>query len=118
MCICVCMFFLYKCLSFIFCLSVISYTVSKMADTIFYGGEIITMDEKRPGKVEAVAVTGDTIIEVGSIEAAFQHKGPNTKLILLNGQTLMPGFIEPHQHAIMCCMKRAMYTDISGVKYL
>ena len=86
-----------------------------MADTIFYGGEIVTMDEKQIGKVEAVAVAGDTIVEVGSIEAVFQRKGPNTKFILLNGQTLMPGFIEPHQHAIMCCTKRAMYTDISGV---
>ncbi|XP_072036249.1 putative amidohydrolase YtcJ [Amphiura filiformis] len=73
------------------------------ADTILYGGDIITMDDKNlhTGKVEAIAITGSIIVDVGSMERVFSHKGPKTEVIFLNQQTLMPGFIEPHQHAVL-----------------
>ena len=88
------------------------------ADTIFYGGDIITMDEQNSGdKVEAIAVTDGFISEVGSLESVFSRKGPQTEVIFLNQQTLMPGFIEPHQHAIMTSQMKAMFTNISALYY-
>ena len=88
------------------------------ADTIFYGGDIITMDEQKSGdKVEAIAVTDGFISEVGSLESVFCRKGPQTEVIFLNQQTLMPGFIEPHQHAIMTSQMKAVYTIISALNY-
>lgn len=95
------------------------------ADIIFYGGTIVTMDENMPGdgsfsnlpKVEAVAIAGDRILSVGSLGDVFRLAGSKTQTIFLNGQTLMPGFIETHQHACLCAMKRSVYTDISAMKY-
>ena len=103
-------------------LSNISGTVimSAQADLILYGGDIITMEEHNvdpPRKTEAVAVSGDTILAVGTIDTVFRHAGPNTQIIFLNQQTLMPGFIEPHQHAIQCALMRSQYTNISGLNY-
>ncbi|XP_038068548.1 N-substituted formamide deformylase-like [Patiria miniata] len=97
------------------------------ADLILYGGDIITMEgsEANPGsrgadsppKTEAVAISGDTILAVGSIDVVFRHAGPDTQVIFLNQQTLMPGFIEPHQHAIQCALMRSQYINISALNY-
>ncbi|XP_072049549.1 putative amidohydrolase YtcJ [Amphiura filiformis] len=90
-----------------------------MADTILYGGEFVTMDDKnyRGEKVEAIAIDAGIIVEVGSLERVFRRKGPNTEVIFLNQQTLMPGFIEPHQHALMASQMRCVYTNISALNY-
>ncbi|XP_022092641.1 uncharacterized protein LOC110980348 [Acanthaster planci] len=100
---------------------------TKQADIIFYGGDIITMEESDanslgsaadpPPKVEAVAISGDTFLEVGTMDKVFRHAGNKTQVIFLNQQTLMPGFIEPHQHAILCAHMRSQYVNISALKY-
>ncbi|KAJ8034350.1 hypothetical protein HOLleu_21143 [Holothuria leucospilota] len=94
------------------------------ADIIFYGGDVITMDETIPkgmgksgSEVEAVAIAGGLIIAVGRVKHVFRHIGPNTHVIFLNEQALMPGFIECHQHACMVAMKNGVYTDVSSVQY-
>ncbi|XP_022092692.1 uncharacterized protein LOC110980377 [Acanthaster planci] len=107
-------------------------TISKRkrpkADIIFYGGDIITMEEPHanslgsaadpPPKVEAVAISGDTFLEVGTIDKVFRHAGKKTQVIFLNQQTLMPGFIEPHQHAILCArMRNSKFIKISAIDY-
>ncbi|XP_071800320.1 putative amidohydrolase YtcJ [Asterias amurensis] len=86
------------------------------ATTIFYGGNIITMNENHP-QAEALAVAGDTILAVGTIEQVFRFAGPDTDVLFLNKQTLMPGFIEPHQHAIQCALMGCQYVNISALTY-
>ena len=86
---------------------------SSIADTVFFGGNIITMDEANP-KAEALAVQGEKIVKVGQLDDVFCHVGPNTKIIYLNKQTLLPGFIEPHQHAIQMVLQRCMYYNIGA----
>ncbi len=91
------------------------------ADTILYGGDIITIDEMTAsdGKVEAIAISGGEIIEVGNMETVFSHKGPDTEVIFLNQHTLLPGLIEPHMHAILASKMRSLYkfVNISGAKF-
>ncbi len=70
--------------------------VSQPADTIFIGGPILTI--KPVGTVEALAVRNGLIVAVGNEASAMALKGPATKVINLNGKTLMPGFVEPHLH--------------------
>src|SRR5699024_722185 len=67
------------------------------ADLILMNGNIITMNEKTPS-AEAVAVKGDKIIFVGAKEGAQSYKDKSTKIVDMNGKTLMPGFIESHAH--------------------
>ena len=84
------------------------------ADIVFKGGNIFTMDKKNP-QVEALAVKGERILAVGKyadIEPKIKHG--HTKIVPLQGKTLLPGFIEAHQHAIMLAGTKFLYTDIAA----
>jgi predicted amidohydrolase YtcJ len=66
------------------------------ASIIFHNGVILTM-EAEP-LASAIAVKGEYILDVGSDEDMLAYAGPGTKLIDLEGRTLMPGFVDPHSH--------------------
>jgi predicted amidohydrolase YtcJ len=73
-------------------------TPVNLADSIYVGGDIITVNDAQP-TAEAVAVQGGKILALGTrseIEAA--HKGESTKVIDLAGRTLAPGFVDGHAH--------------------
>ncbi|OZA11838.1 MAG: hypothetical protein B7Y05_13720, partial [Polynucleobacter sp. 24-46-87] len=71
------------------------------ADTIFYGGPIVTVNAKNE-EVQALAVQNGKIVAVGTKDAVTKEWQANTtKLIDLQGQTLMPGFVEPHVHIMV-----------------
>lgn len=84
-------------------------------DTIYYGGDIVTMRDSMD-KIEAIYVKNGKIIETGSKEAIFKLKTANTQVIDLQGKTLMPGFFDPHGHFDFMTIFANM-TDISGIKY-
>jgi len=68
------------------------------ADTIFAGGDIVTVNDAQP-TAEAVAVKDGKILAVGAradIEAA--HKGAGTRVVDLAGRTMVPGFVDAHAH--------------------
>ena len=65
--------------------------------SIYYGGDIITMNGNELEYAEAVVQSGEKIIFVGKKADAIKKYG-TTKTIDLQGKTLMPGFIEPHLH--------------------
>jgi predicted amidohydrolase YtcJ len=68
------------------------------ADTIYMGGDILTMDAAHP-TAEAIAVKDGTILMVGTTsEVENMHKAANTQVVDLAGKTLAPGFIDPHSH--------------------
>jgi predicted amidohydrolase YtcJ len=64
---------------------------------LVYGGTIYTVDSTQ-ATVEAVAISGDTILYAGSLEEAEQYKSEQTQLIDLEGKTMTPGLIEGHGH--------------------
>ncbi len=66
------------------------------ADYIISGGPIYTVSES--GTVEAVAVKADTILFVGGKSDAMAYASDATKVIDLQGKTLIPGLIEGHAH--------------------
>ena len=67
------------------------------ADLVLRNGKVVTVDEAVP-EAEAVAVTGDRIIAVGSDEEISDHIGGATEVIDLQGRLVIPGFIEGHGH--------------------
>jgi predicted amidohydrolase YtcJ len=67
--------------------------------TIFFNGPILTMDDERPN-VQAVAISGTTILAVGNKSEVTAAAGHAPRLVDLGGRTLMPGLIDPHQHPI------------------
>lgn len=66
-------------------------------DVIYFGGNIITMDDEFP-QVEALVLKDGKIIFVGTRNKADVYVGGNTKQIDLKGKTLLPGFIDAHGH--------------------
>ncbi len=78
-----------------------------MADVIYHGGPILTMEDDDP-QVEALAVGGGRILAVGSMEDVSKSSGPSTRSIDLAGRTLMPGFFDGHSHLTMTSAKLAV----------
>lgn len=70
---------------------------STSADLVLIDGKIYTMNQAKPC-VEAVAVEGDRIIKVGSTEEVSYLIGKDTKIVYLEGGTVVPGFIDTHIH--------------------
>ncbi len=89
--------------------------LGQQADTIFFGGDIITVNDRQP-EAEAVAVKDGKIVYVGDKKGAFDWKGENTNLVDLQGKTLLPGFINPHTHITLDAIVSAS-TDVSPFKY-
>jgi predicted amidohydrolase YtcJ len=67
------------------------------ADLVLRGGKVVTVDGSDT-IAEAVAVVGNRIAAVGSTEAIEAYIGPGTRIVELNGRTLLPGFIDAHNH--------------------
>ena len=85
-----------------------------MKKKLFYNGEVITMDESQP-RAQAVYVENNVIRDVGNFDE-LRLKYRKAELIDLEGNVMMPGFIEPHAHFDLCSMISAMH-NISGIDY-
>lgn len=84
------------------------------ADTIFYGGPIVTVNAKNE-EVQALAVQNGKIVAVGSKDAVTKEwQASTTKVIDLKGQTLMPGFVEPHVHIIVTSVFEGLGLNLSN----
>ncbi|MEY4277957.1 MAG: hypothetical protein RI975_1223, partial [Pseudomonadota bacterium] len=87
---------------------------NQIADTIFYGGPILTVNAKN-AEVQALAIQNGKIVAVGGKDAVVKNwQGANTKIIDLQGQTLMPGFVEPHIHIVMTAMTEVLWLNLSN----
>jgi predicted amidohydrolase YtcJ len=70
------------------------------AETIYSGGDIVTMNERQPS-AEAMAVKAGKIVAVGTrADVEKAHMGDSTRSVDLAGKTLLPGFLDAHSHYI------------------
>lgn len=70
------------------------------ADTLYTGGDILTMRGPQPETVEALVVKDGKILFVGPLAEAKAIAGPDTSTVDLKGKTLLPGFIDTHGHFV------------------
>lgn len=68
-----------------------------LADQVFTNGTVVTVDDAMPS-VAAVAVKDGKILARGSDAEIEGYVGPDTDVIDLQGQTLLPGFVDGHSH--------------------
>jgi predicted amidohydrolase YtcJ len=68
-------------------------------DLIFINGVVHTMD-KDGTTAKAVAVKGDRIQAVGTNDEIMKLKTEDTKVIDLEGKTMVPGFNDSHMHLL------------------
>jgi predicted amidohydrolase YtcJ len=72
-------------------------THAQVPDTVFVNGKIITVDD-RFSIAQALAVRGGRIAKVGTSAEIDALKGTSTRVIDLNGRTVIPGLIDNHAH--------------------
>ena len=93
------------------------------ADLIFTHGNIYTgvvdaTSSLAAGKrSEALAVRGDRILAVGMRDEIMKLKGPETKIVDLDGHFVMPGFNDAHMHLASAGLEK-MNVNLVGVKTL
>jgi len=93
------------------------------ADVIFIHGNVYTGEPANSPfssvlREEAIAVLGDRIEAVGkNAEVEKQFKGPQTKMVDLGGNFVMPGFNDAHLHLADAGLTK-LNVDLTGVKSL
>ncbi|MGD9130759.1 MAG: amidohydrolase [Candidatus Bathyarchaeota archaeon] len=68
-----------------------------LADLVLMDGNVLTMDSSQPS-AEAVAVKKDRIVKVGTNDEIRRWIGDGTKVIDLQGRTVVPGLTDSHIH--------------------
>ncbi|MGG3661083.1 amidohydrolase [Bacillus gobiensis] len=69
------------------------------ADVVMYNGSIVSMD-KNKREYEALAAKNGRIIGLGTKKDMEKWLGDQTVSIDLEGKTVLPGFIDAHQHMV------------------
>ena len=88
-----------KCLLILSILAVSLSACSKSpADLVLKNGQIYTLEESQPW-ASAIVIKGNKIVAVLDDDSESSlYVGPNTQVIDLKGQFVMPGFIDAHVH--------------------
>lgn len=89
-------------------------SATQLADVIFINGAVYTMDVNRSWAT-AVAVRDDKIVYVGFDEGVAALKGPDTRVVDLDGKMLMPSFQDVHIHP-MESGKQALTVNLEGMR--
>jgi predicted amidohydrolase YtcJ len=71
---------------------------AEKATLVLTNGVIYTVDDDR-SVAEALAISGETIVYVGTNKGVQKWIGPETQVIDLQGRLVLPGLIDSHAHA-------------------
>ena len=74
---------------------------------LYYGGDILTMVGDQPQYVESLIVENGRIVYTGPEQEARELLGADAASVHLEGQTLIPGFMDAHSHFIQSAAKRS-----------
>lgn len=84
------------------CFSLLSITLlaqESRKEKILFNGKIFTSNSKAQ-VVEAVSISGDKIVAIGTLSSVRGTVSDRAELIDLKGKCLLPGLIDSHNHAI------------------
>lgn len=86
------------------------------ADIIFRNGSIypISGENKR---VEALAIAGGKIQRLGSTREIMNGANKATTIVDLQGRTLLPGLIDPHNHTVLSSLFDLLMVNVGFAKY-
>lgn len=102
-------------------LSAVAQAVPKIkADSIYvhaniYTGVVGDSSFHEVQRAQAMAVGGGKILVVGAESDVLKLKGPDTKVVDLGGEFVMPGFNDAHMHLTEAGFKK-LTVDLTGVR--
>ena len=67
------------------------------ADLVFKNGNVYSANDRSPN-AQAIAVKADRIVYVGTNAGVEKYVGTSTRVVDLQGKTVLPGFADAHQH--------------------
>jgi len=70
---------------------------SNAADTIILNARIYTVNPQQPS-AEALAISGEKILAVGTKNEIEKYRGASTRIIDAQGHLVLPGFVDCHIH--------------------
>jgi hypothetical protein len=82
------------------CLCAVAVHAQVYATLVLVHGHIWTEDAAQP-EAEAIAVSGNRILRVGTSEDVLRLAGPSTRVIDLHGRRVVPGFNDAHVHFVI-----------------
>jgi len=71
--------------------------MKSIPDIILYNGNIQTQNNSQP-MAQAVAISGNQILSIGSDKDVLQLSRENTNVLDLHKRVVLPGFIDTHFH--------------------
>jgi len=87
------------------------------ADLVLVNANVIAMDDMDT-RAQAVAIRGDRILKVGSENKIKLLIGRATEVIDLDGRTIVPGFIDAHEHTGVSGMQEFSVEYCRSIKEL
>ena len=84
------------------------------ADTVLINGKILTVDDEF-SVAEALAIKDSRIIAVGNRASVSEHVGDSTRVVDLDGKTVIPGLIDNHMHFIRAAQRWNLQARIDGI---
>ncbi len=84
----------------------------KTPPTIYINANIITLENQQPN-AQAMFVKNGKIKAIGNQNDILKLKRINTQIVDLNGNTVLPGFIDSHTHVALSAFLESM-VDLSG----
>ena len=86
-------------------------------DTILLNGKIVTVDARSSVR-EALAIRDGHIVALGTTAEMRKLAGPRSRVIDLQGRSVIPGLIDSHLHAIRAALSFSTEVNWIGVRTL
>ena len=86
-------------------------------DTILLNGKVVTADGRSSTR-EALAIRDGRITALGTSAEMRALAGPRSRVIDLQGRTVIPGLIDSHLHAIRAALSFSTEVNWIGVRSL
>jgi len=86
-------------------------------ETILVNGKVVTVDARSSVR-EALAIRDGHIVGVGTSAEMRRLAGPRSRVIDLQGRTVIPGLIDSHLHAIRAALSFSTEVNWIGVRTL
>ncbi len=84
--------------------------------TVFTNGKVLTVDANF-SEAEAISIHENRILAVGTEAEVLQSAGTKPTIVNLDGKVVLPGFIDPHTHAVAGSVVDAIMDYVGMAKY-